>query len=287
MKAVFFVSLLVLAVVSSVPIPWRGCGDSPIVQIESIEASVWPIQRGQKESVSFHAIILQPITGGTWDFSLTYAGRPVAQEKGYLRDVVDLPIQPGRYSKSFNATVPKELGAGDASIHIDIKDDNGDSIVCVNVDLKIKKDATAPFPPLVWEEASSDVTVGVPIPYKNCGKPTDKLTITKADASVWPPKVGAPITVNANATLSQDITGGTYELKVKILGLQIIDDKGKIEDAAKKYNITLPIKAGPYGISKTTTVPAWVPKGDIDVFVQTFNSRGDEIECIEVVAKLS
>jgi len=167
---------------------------------------------------------------------------------------------------------------------------NDNPIICADIDVKFKKDtptADNDVLQLTWEDSSSDVSVNVPIPYKNCGKAGDKLTITKADASIWPPKVGAPITVNVNATLSQDITGGKYEAKVKILGLQILDEKGKIEDIAKKYNITLPIKAGPYGLSKTVTVPAWVPKGDIDVFVQTFNSKGDEIECIEVTAKLS
>jgi len=227
--------------------------------------------------------------------SLTYAGQLVWKDSGYLRDVVNLPIQPGPFSKSISATVPKEVRDGNATIHINIKDDNENPIVCVDVDVKFvgaKQELPTPslfdlISNLQAVAASSDVEVGVPIPYKNCGKPTDKLKITKADASIWPPKVGAPITVTLNATLSQDITGGKYEMKVKVLGLQILDEKGKIEDFAKKYNITLPIKAGPYGFHTTTTVPTWVPKGDVDVFVQTFNSKGDEIQCTEVTAKLS
>jgi hypothetical protein len=43
---------------------------------------------------------------------------------------------------------------------------------------------------------------------------------------------------------------------------------GKIEDIAKKYNVSLPIKAGPYGIAQTVTIPSFVPKGDIDIWVQ-------------------
>jgi len=134
---------------------------------------------------------------------------------------------------------------------------------------------------------SAVLALSVPIPYKNCGQAGDKLQITKADASIWPPHVGQAITVNLNATLTQDISGGKYEIKVKVLGIQIMDEKGAIQDIAKKYNVTLPIKAGPYGISRTVTVPSWVPKGDIDVFVQTFNQNGAEIQCTQVVAKLS
>jgi len=294
MKAVLFVSLCALAVVWSIPVPWHGCGDSPIVRIEGIEATVWPVVRGRPENVTFHLIIQQPITGGTWDFELNYAGHLVYRDSGYLRDVVTLPIQPGPWSKSFSATVPKELKDGNPSIHINIKDENENPIVCVDVEIKFKTDVVADDSPSLlplfswnWDSSPSNVEVNVPVPYKNCGKAGDKFTITKADASVWPPKVGAPITVTFNGTLSQDITGGKYELKVKVLGLQIIDDKGTIQDIAKKYNITLPIKAGPYGIHTTTTVPAWVPKGDIDVFVQSFNQNNAEIQCTEVVAKLS
>jgi hypothetical protein len=68
--------------------------------------------------------------------------------------------------------------------------------------------------------------VAVPIPYKNCGKGDDKFKITKAEASIWPPQVGKPITFSVNGTLSQDVSGGKYEMKVKILGIQIMDEKG-------------------------------------------------------------
>jgi hypothetical protein len=287
MKAVLALCVLAIAVVWSHPVIPVLCGTSEIVKIESIEASPWPVVRGKNESVTFHLVIQKPITGGSWEYSLKYAGRDVDSRGGYLRDVVDLPIQPGPWSHTFYGAVPKELPPGTASFHVNIKDDADKPIICFDVNFNITTAfATEPFLTLTWEDASGE-TVNVPIPYKNCGKPTDKLQITKADASVWPPKVGQPITVNFNATLTQDVLGGHYEARVKVLGLQILDEKGKIEDLAKKFNITLPIKAGPYGLSKTTTIPAWVPKGDIDVFVQSFNQKGDEIECIEVTAKLS
>jgi len=269
------------------PVPVELCGVSEFVKIDGIEASSWPIVRGKIENVTFHLVVQQPIIGGSYEYSLKFFGRDVESRTGYLRDVVDLPIQPGPWAHTFGTMVPKELPAGSGTLHVSIKDDADKPIICFDINFSIVATATAePFLTLTWEDASGSI-VNVPIPYKNCGKPTDKLQVTKADASVWPPKVGAPITVNVNATLTQDITGGRYEARVKVLGLQILDEKGKIEDIAKKFNVTLPIKAGPYGISKTTTIPAWVPKGDIDVFVQTFNSKGDEIECIEVTAKLS
>lgn len=62
----------------------------------------------------------------------------------------------------------------------------------------------------------------MPIPYKNCGSSADKFKITRADASIWPPKVGQPLSVTINGTLSEDVSAGTYEMKVKVLGILIM-----------------------------------------------------------------
>ena len=53
-------------------------------------------------------------------------------------------------------------------------------------------------------------TAAVPIPWKNCGKAGDLLSIQQSDASVWPPSVAAP--VNATATL--DASGQLINLRV-------------------------------------------------------------------------
>jgi len=272
-----------------VPVPWKNCGSgSDIIKVQSVDASVWPVSRGKQEVVNIRATVGQQINGGTYELKVTFDGLPLVDKKGNIKDLnISLPIPAGPWVKNITINVPSFIPPGTANAHVVLKDDAGRSALCANVDVPFKVDHA--FEAAQAEELAAMPTpmVGVPIPYKNCGKPDDKLKVTKAEASIWPPKVGQPIALALNATLTQDVSGGKYEAKVKFLGIQIIDQKGSIADLAKLLNVTLPIKAGPYGFAKTEKIPAGVPKGDIDVWVQAFNQNNAEIACIEVNAKLS
>jgi len=276
-------SLVALAV--AVPVPYKNCGGAAdIIKINSIDASVWPVTRGKPESVSVKLTVGSLISGGTYEFKLTFDGLPLVDKKGNLKDLnISLPIHPGPFQQNVTIAVPSFIPPGTASAHLSIKDQTGKQAVCVNIEVPFKA-------ALLGEEEEwrlEHMPTLIPIPFKNCGKAGDKLTVTKAEASVWPPKVGAPITVALNATLSQDVSGGKYEAKVKFMGLQIIDQKGTIEEVAKQFNLTLPIKAGAYGLYRTETIPAIVPKAPIEVWIQAFNQKGDQIMCLDLEAKLS
>jgi len=274
-----------VAAALAVPVPWKNCGSaSDIIKVQTVDASAWPVARGKPETVTVLVNVGQPITGGTYELKISFDGLPLVDKKGNLRELnISLPIPAGPWSKNLTIAVPSFIPPGTASAHIVMKDDGGRTCVCVNVDIpfKISETEAEDLAAIVHDETN------VPIPYKNCGKAGDKLTITRADASIWPPKVGQKISLQLNGTLSQDISGGKYEAKVKLMGIQIIDQKGTIEDIAKKANFTLPIKAGNYGFWKTETIPSWVPKADLEVWVQAFNSKGDEIVCLDITAKLS
>lgn len=107
--------------------------------------------------------------------------------------------------------------------------------------------------------ATASLTVpaaAVPIPWRNCGTPTDLLSIQKWDASVWPPTVAAP--VNATATL--DGSGHVRNLHVYLVhGPAWSFDSGPLPSntnggfvslpASFPVNLTsppLPLLAGPY-----------------------------------------
>jgi len=284
-------TILLLAVVAAVavPVPYKNCGSpSDIIKIDKIDASVWPVTRGKAETISIRLIVGQIIRGGTYEFKLTFDGLPLIDKKGNLKELnITLPIPAGPFVKNVTITVPTFIPPGTASAHMVLKDDSGKQAICVNVDVPFKLEEGA-LPSQEFSLVDTEpFSVGVPIPIKNCGKTGDKFTITRADASIWPPKVGQPISLQLNGTLSQDISGGNYEAKVKFLGIPIIDQKGTIADLAKKLNLTLPIRAGKYGLWQTVTVPAVVPKGDIEVWVQAFNQNAAEIACIDVQAHLS
>jgi hypothetical protein len=96
----------------------------------------------------------------------------------------------------------------------------------------------------------------VPIPWKNCGKPTDALVITQADASVWPPPVAAP----ASATATFDTAGNLVNLRVFLVhGISWTFDSGALPTttsggfvslpasfAVSVTSPSLPLAAGPY-----------------------------------------
>jgi len=101
----------------------------------------------------------------------------------------------------------------------------------------------------------------VPIPWKNCGKAGDLLTITKADASVWPPSVAAP----ASATATFDTAGNLVNLRLFLVhGISWTFDSGALPTttsagfvslpASFPVNVTsptLPLAAGPYSTTHT------------------------------------
>ena len=96
----------------------------------------------------------------------------------------------------------------------------------------------------------------VPIPWKNCGKAGDLLSIQQNDASVWPPSVAAP--VNATATL--DASGQLLNLRVFLVhGVAWTFDSGPLPTSASGGFVPLPasfpvsvsspplpVAAGPY-----------------------------------------
>jgi len=97
----------------------------------------------------------------------------------------------------------------------------------------------------------------VPIPWKNCGKPTDLLTISKSDASVWPPSVAAPV----NATATFDTSGNLQNLRVFLVhgfvwtfnsGPLPATQNGGFVSLPASFPVTLikpplPLAAGPVG----------------------------------------
>ena len=103
----------------------------------------------------------------------------------------------------------------------------------------------------------------VPIPFKNCGKPTDVISITLFDASVWPPQ-GTPAPIQITAFY--DSSGRLDQLLVTILcgvnwvfatqtGLGMTPSGGfvplPVSMPLTLVSPTLPIPAGPTDILQT------------------------------------
>jgi len=117
--------------------------------------------------------------------------------------------------------------------------------------------------------ALSAPAAAVPIPWKNCGKPSDLLLITQADASAWPPPVAAP----ASATAMFDTTGNLVNLRLFLIhGISWTFDSGPLPTTTSAGFVslpasfpvsvtspTLPLTAGPYSTTRAFTRQGTLP----------------------------
>jgi len=279
----------IVIVVSAVPVPYKNCGKpSDIIQLTSVGADKWPPVRGQPMTVSVWANVARQINDGDYEAVIKFNGFQILDKKGKLSDIksITLPIRTGTYSQNVTVTIPSWIPAGQVDAHITMFDSTGAECVCLDLSIPLKEsphDNTLLDEFAILEDAE-DVQVGVPIPYKNCGGSSDLAKITNAVADMWPPQKGKPIGFTLNATISQDIPNGNYNAKVKWNGIQIVDKSGRLSDLK---NVTLPIRAGPYGISKRMNLPSWIPSGQIDVHIDATSSAGPKIACIEISVKIS
>lgn len=118
-----------------------------------------------------------------------------------------------------------------------------------------------------WFCAHVAPAAAVPIPYKNCGKPGDILSVQQMDASVWPPPTAAPLV--GTATIDP-ATGQLTNLRVLLLlGVTWMFDSGSLPTsvnagfvalpAAVPMSVTsppLPVAPGPYSAVRTFTADA-------------------------------
>jgi hypothetical protein len=279
---------IVAVVASAVPVPYKNCGKpADIIQLTSVGADKWPPVRGQPMTLSVWAQVSRQINDGDYEAVIKFNGFQILDKKGKLSDIknISLPIRPGTYSQNVTVTVPSWIPAGQVDAHITTFDNTGAECLCLDISIPLKETEDNMIEFEALEDAPVSM-VGVPIPYKNCGGPNDIAKITNAVADIWPPQKGKPIGFTLNATLSQAIPNGNYNAKVKWNGIQIVDKQGKISDLK---NVTLPIPAGPYGISKRVNLPSWIPSGQIDVHIDATStaSGNPRIACIELSVKIS
>lgn len=138
----------------------------------------------------------------------------------------------------------------------------GGSIVAVAISRCRMRRCGALFASCLFVAAAlSAPAAAVPIPWKNCGKPSDLLLITQANASVWPPPVAAP----ASATATFDTAGNLVNLRLFLVhGISWTFDSGPLPTTASAGFVslpasfpvsvtspTLPLAAGPYSTTRT------------------------------------
>jgi hypothetical protein len=121
----------------------------------------------------------------------------------------------------------------------------------------------------------------VPVPFKNCGKPTDVVTVQVLDASVWPPQSGHPITLNLRASIKSDITTITGSLTVTYTS-----PSGNTHQQVHTWN-NAPVgqKTGPFNYPFTQVVDA--PTGSVyALHLSLQDQSGNEDVCVDLTVPI-
>jgi len=120
-----------------------------------------------------------------------------------------------------------------------------------------------------------------PIDWTNCSTGAADLVIQTLEADPWPPTLGANITAHAKGFLEVDVSGGSYELKVKVSGIKVLDQKGNIAD----LGIPLPIPAGAFDQTITYPLPSLPVSGKVDATITVTDQNGNDVICAEIQFK--
>ncbi len=145
--------------------------------------------------------------------------------------------------------------------------------------------------------AQARVAEAVPVPWKNCGAPTDAVTISQLEASLWPPAgFGAPLTAMATFDPS---TGALATLDVVLLagGEWLFQNAGTLGQTpaagfvalpsslpVRLYSPTLPISAGPLHAAQTFFSAA---PGGQPITIKTKGNLGTTLSAVNATLTLT
>ena len=116
----------------------------------------------------------------------------------------------------------------------------------------------------------------VPVPWKNCGTPTDPIELTKFDASVWPPQRG-----------HSDVLTYTFQVGQAVdIRKEELTTSPKTELLDKAFSLPKDLSAGLYtnppgGL--VITVPTNIPPGTVyTVNVSFLDQSRTQVFCLDL-----
>jgi len=120
----------------------------------------------------------------------------------------------------------------------------------------------------------------VPVPWKNCGSPSDPIAVQQFDTSVWPPQSGKAITVNLRFIVAHDIGVDHDELTMSPPNPQRV------------LRLLAPLRArrfaaGPHSSRASFRVPLKVQAGSVfSVHFAIFDRAGAQDFCLDMTVPI-
>jgi len=131
------------------------------------------------------------------------------------------------------------------------------------------------FLALIGAAVATPVTINPCDPSASYG-----IHINSVDATPYPlSKDGGDLTVTASATLDADFTGGSVDFMVLLFGAKIFSKTVDACSALANTTYPCPLKAGPYSITTTASLPKIPFSGTYQINVSVSDSSKTELAC--------
>jgi len=246
------------------------------LDIVSVDASPFPLKSGVPTTIAASANLKEDFTAGTYNLVVKLDGFQILSKSGDACAVMKglCPTKAGKITFNHEVTIPSIAPSGDYSIEVTLATPDNAKAACYSVDLKLNSQYEKVIAPFV---ASNSVQVGSPVPINKCADGT--LNIVSVDVTPFPIKSGVSTTVVASAQLAKDFTAGTYDISLKLGGFQLFSKSG---DACALLTGLCPLKAGPFNITKSFTIPSLVPSGDYSISATVKNSDSSVAACYTI-----
>lgn len=120
----------------------------------------------------------------------------------------------------------------------------------------------------------------VPVPWKNCGSPSDPIAVQQFDSSVWPPQRGKSDVVNLKFNVARDIDVDHDDLTMSPPNPQ------------RLLRLLSPLRArhfaaGPHSTTTSFRVPLKTPAGSVfSVHFAIFDRAGARDFCLDMTVPI-
>ncbi len=152
--------------------------------------------------------------------------------------------------------------------------------VCLAASHSITRDLVVSTPELFSE--LEDVKIDEPsndVPFKNCGSPSDLVSISSLNLTPFPAKKGQTVSTLITGTLNKGFNTGKWSVTVQS-GIIKKTVTGDICEDLKQKGKSCPVAAGPVNFNHDESIPAIAPSGSYHI---TSVSTGDtgQLFCIQ------
>jgi len=176
-RVIFLFSLLTLLTFSliegqTIPVPYSHCGTATdLFKISNVTSNEWPPKKGTDLTVLFDGTVLENVTDGHYEITVTWETLPVYDEKGDITALLlnqSLPIINGTFCYlEKNVTLSSDIPSGSYVVKVQAWDVNNKVFTCFTASFHLNETPN---------QQSQLQPIGVPTPTKSA-TPVNNLKV--------------------------------------------------------------------------------------------------------------